>query len=660
MRRTDRPTPHLFRLALATKLLLLLLMVAPSAAAAQDKGGAGKDAKKAGLVVNEPGSFQGYTLLAPMHSTKTYLLDMQGRVVKTWESDCTPGQSAMLLENGHLLRSGKLSPKEQKFNSAGDGGRVQEFTWDGEIIWDFKLHNDKQLPHHDLTRLPNGNILLIVWEKKSKDEMVKAGRKPASVGNNMLVDSIFEIQPNGKTSGNIVWEWHVWDHLIQDHDDTKANFGKVAEHPELIDMNFGEGLFGGGFGPGGKGPKKDDPKKDDLDKLKGIGYVGGKAGIMIPDWTHCNAVAYNAKLDQIIISSRSFSEFWIIDHSTTTAEAASHKGGKSGKGGDLLYRWGNPHAYRAGTAADQKLFTQHSAHWIAEGLPGAGHVLVFNNGGRGRNYSSVDEIELPVDAKGNYLLKPGSAFGPEKPFWSYTAPKKSDFYSTFMSGVERLANGNTVITEGPNGMLVEVTPKNEVVWKYVLPGSKGGFGPPGGGFGPPGGGFGGPPQAGQVLPVFIQDQLELTADQKKQLGEFQKEVDSKLDTLLTADQKKQFKEPKGFGGGFGGPPQPGKIMPLTMQAKLKLSDDQKKQVAELQKATDAALARLLTEPQTKHFKEIQQAMERGGPGGGGGFGPGGNAVFRTYRYGVNYPGFVGHTLTPGTTIEEALKSPKGK
>ena len=120
-------------------------------------------------------------------------------------------------------------------------------------------------------------------------------------------------------------------------------------------------------------------------------------------------MAYNADLDQIAVSVWTFSEFWIIDHSTTTAEAASHKGGRSGKGGDLLYRWGNPRAYRAGTKADQKLFRQHNAHWIPKGLPGAGHMLVFNNGGDrpGGSYSSVDEIVLPVDAQGRYALQAG-------------------------------------------------------------------------------------------------------------------------------------------------------------------------------------------------------------------------------------------------------------
>ena len=199
----------------------------------------------------------------------------------------------------------------------------------------------------------------------------------------------------------------------------------MADHPERIDINFGGDTLDNLFG-----------------RTKGKG-MGGKAAFGVPegDWTHFNSLAYNADLDQVMISVHGFSEFWIIDHSTTKAEAAGHEGGKYGKGGDLLYRWGNPQAYRAGKATDQQLFGQHNAHWIPKGLPGAGHVLVFNNG-LGRkdgNYSSVDEIVLPVDAKGHYPLKAGTAFGPDKALWVYTAPNKSDFYAGIISGAQRLA-----------------------------------------------------------------------------------------------------------------------------------------------------------------------------------------------------------------------------
>src|SRR5262249_33865263 len=128
----------------------------------------------------------------------------------------------------------------------------------------------------------------------------------------------------------------------------------------------------------------------------------------------------------------------------------------------------------------------------------------------------------------------------------------------------------------------------------------GGFGPR-----PTGGGFGGPPQPGQIVPMFLRDRLSLTEEQKKQLDEFQKDVDGKLDKLLTEEQKKQLKEPpQGFGpGSFGGPPEPGQILSASVQERLKLSDEQKKHLEGFQKEVDGKLDKLLTEEQRKQLKE---------------------------------------------------------
>lgn len=369
----------------------------------------------------EPKAFPGFTLVAPVLSTKTHLIDMQGTVVRTWESDYIAGQVAYLLENGHLLRAAQLPSEERLFGGPQAGGRIQEFSWEGELLWDFKFHNERQIPHHNIAKLPNGNVLLLVWEVKTAEETVAAGRSREAVDGPWLVDSVIEIKPTGKTTGEIVWEWHVWDHLIQDRDSSRTNYGDVGEHPERIDINFGETLLSEVM-RAGKSPEAEAKRKAHLQTLNSIGYLGSSAArgnpAVMPDWTHVNALSYNPDRDEIMLTVRAFSELWIIDHSTTSIEARSHTGGRSGMGGDLLYRWGNPRAYHAGTELDQRLFSPHDAHWIPRGVPGAGHVLIFNNGiGRpGSDYSSVDEIVLPLDQRERYSRSQDAPTGPTARF----------------------------------------------------------------------------------------------------------------------------------------------------------------------------------------------------------------------------------------------------
>ncbi len=673
---------------------------------------------KVGLLLNDSRAFQGYTLIAPMMSHTTYLIDMQGRVVRKWESDCNPGVSAYLLENGHLLRPGALQKQSLGFGP-GAGGRVQEFTWDGELVWDYTFASEKRLPHHDITRLPNGNVLMIVWEKKTTEEAIAAGRRADLVGNAGLhPDYLMEVKPTGKTTGEIVWEWHLWDHLVQDHDRSKPNFGNVSAHPELVDINFGAGegpiapmmatkdgiaklrslgYLGNAPTPAPKGAPKAEPEKPATPKPKDTakptpkekskGAPNSRRPPPNADWTHFNAVAYNPDLDQIMVSVHTLSEIWVIDHSTTTAEAASHKGGRSGKGGDLLYRWGNPRAYRNGSKTEQQLFNQHNAHWIAPGLPGEGHVLVFNNGsGRpGGPYSSVDEIVLPVDSQGQYTRNRRGPYGPDKPVWSYSAPKKSDFYSFFISGAQRLPNGNTLICTGASGMVFEVTPEKQVVWRYANPvkGGPGGFGPNPGGV--------------DLLPFFLRDQLKLSPEQRKQLDEFQRKLPGKLEKVLSAGQMKQIRETNPFGpGGFAALPLPGQLISASTLKSLKPTAEQKKQLDDLQTEVDGILDKLLNTDQKKDFKEAREGFARGGPfgfgppggpggpppggpggppggpggpppGGPGGPPPGGpggpmmgNTLFRAYRYGANFPGLAGKELKPGKTIEALQDERKPK
>ena len=166
------------------------------------------------------------------------MIDNAGRQIHTWASDNQPGQAAYLLESGHLLRTANSGPNHV-FNAGGSGGRVQEFSWDGSLLWDFGYSTGQYRLHHDIEPLPNGNVLMIAWEYKSVEQAIASGRNALLLTQGALwPDHIIEVKPDGASGGTIVWEWHVWDHLIQDYDATKDNYGVVSQHPELVDVNY--------------------------------------------------------------------------------------------------------------------------------------------------------------------------------------------------------------------------------------------------------------------------------------------------------------------------------------------------------------------------------------------------------------------------------------
>jgi DNA-binding beta-propeller fold protein YncE len=385
-----------------------------------------------GLMLNDTASFNGYTLFSPNSYNTTYLIDNCGNEINRWESLYSPRLMAYLLENGDLIRCANNNNPVFAL-TGGSGGRIELFNWNGVLLWSYLYSDSIHQQHHDVEYLPNGNILVIAWEYKTVGEAISAGRDPALLSSALWPDHIIEIEPIGSTGANIVWEWHAWDHLIQDFDSGKSNFGVVADHPELINLNFSNSSN--------------------------------------QDWLHTNSIDYNPDLDQILMSVHNFNEIWIIDHSTSTAEAASHLGGNSGRGGDLLYRWGNPRAYKRGTQADQKLWGQHDAHWIETGLFDAGKIMVFNNGLNriGGNYSSVEVIDPPIDSLHNYQINGSLAFGPNLASWQYIASPPSSFYSSNISGAHRLENTNTLICEGASGRFFEVDTAGNTVWTYINP-----------------------------------------------------------------------------------------------------------------------------------------------------------------------------------------------
>jgi len=398
------------------------------------------NAQTVGTLALEDDALNGYTFFVPFSGTKSWMVNNCGELINVWDRDFRPGLSAYFLENGLMMRTYKPNPVGP-FNSASNAGGIELVDWNNNTVWSYQLNNSEEISHHDAVYMPNGNILMLTWELVYEADLVELGRDPEEIAFQgfMWSERIIEVEPIGSNDFNIVWEWRIKDHYIQDFDSTKLSFGVIADHPELFNINLPE------LNSNDSHPSR--------------------------DWNHFNAIDYNESLDQILISVRNSDEIWIIDHSTTSQEAASHSGGNSGKGGDLLYRWGNASAYNRAPESEQKFFGQHGVHWIKEVLNDAGKIMIFNNGnGRpGPDYSTIELLEPPTDADANYTLTDDAPFLPDNSEIIYGDLAGEDFYSPFLSNAQRLPNGNTLIMAGSPGRIFEITENRDIVWAYEIP-----------------------------------------------------------------------------------------------------------------------------------------------------------------------------------------------
>lgn len=379
-----------------------------------------------GVTFNSGHAYPGYTLFSPAVNNNVYLIDNCGGLVHEWRTERRPGNSVYLSDDGYLYRAGQVD--NDFIIAGGAGGIIEKFDWDGNVVWNYVYSSEFFRAHHDFQVMPNGNILILAWESFTKDEALALGRNPnLLIAETIWPEHIIEVEPSGVNGGTIVWEWHAWDHMIQDFDSEKQNFGVVADHPEKIDIN----------------------------------HV--REGRILEDWMHANSINYNADLDQIMLSVLFFDEIWIIDHNTTTEEARREKG-------DLLFRWGNPQAYHQGGPEDQKLFGQHNAKWIAPGLPDAGKILIFNNGQeRFEDASQLFTEVVKLNPESHYQKDQNGRFLPEDFDWVYRKHPPTDFYSRYISGAQQLPNGHILVDDGAHGTFFEINEANEIVWEYVNP-----------------------------------------------------------------------------------------------------------------------------------------------------------------------------------------------
>ena len=358
----------------------------------------------------------GYLLFTPENNNNVYLVDPCGQKIHQWMFTEKPGATCYLLENGNLLRAGK--------------DNIEVRDWDNNIVWSFEIGTLGYNQHHDIEPLPNGNVLCLINDTYTSAEMIAIGKNPTTVGATLKLDKVIELQPVGLNDASVVWEWKFFDHFIQNYDNTKPNYGVITDHPELIDLN----------------------------------YVDTNVPNQLTDYTHVNGIDYNAALDQIILSARHLNEVYIIDHSTTTAEASGHIGGTSNLGGDILWRWGNPQVY----ASDQKLFLQHDVKWVETGYLDEGKISVFNNGISGSTNSSIHLISPGII--GGIYTKENGFFKPLDYDWSWSGSILGDVVlEGKKAGTHGLPNGNMILCETSKGQASEIAKSGDVLWVYKNP-----------------------------------------------------------------------------------------------------------------------------------------------------------------------------------------------
>lgn len=423
----------------------------------------------------------------------SYLMDMEGYVVKKW--DAIHGWAPRIMADGTIW----------------GGSYIHD--WDGNVIWQYTTAPYRA--HHGWNKMWNKKLnkwtmLVLCNRAVTHDELVAMGWDPSIVlpdARRAGYDFLAEITLDTK---EIVWEWFPWHHGAQSQNPAWANYvDDVKNAPNKFDVfwmidNSQPATTGTGGTPGVAGP--------------------------VNDWWHVNSIDYDEDTGHIVVNPKHWSDFFVIDHDKTFVSAtdwAANKAAAAGPAGDLIYRWGNPSSYNWGvkpgwmTEGDSQMYGSHDIQFIDKyhweiprlstdkwpdprtytksgvTLPGGGNFMIFDNGcyNPAGMRSRVLEINGRIGASGavevplgQYIWQPvagyqpyaSSMFGAARDYhkskqlvWSFASATQHSFYSSHISGQQRLPNGNTHITAGNQGHFFEVTPSGEVVWEYLYPGIPG-------------------------------------------------------------------------------------------------------------------------------------------------------------------------------------------
>lgn len=355
-------------------------------------------------------AWNGYTVLSPLGTQAAIVIDMNGNIVKQWDNfNNSAGGPARVLPGGIVVAANGANPGHQ------ESTELVQRDFDGKQQWTFPSARQ----HHDWQRedfpagyyspgvTPGGASKMLVLSHTNR---VQPKVAPTA---NLEDDRILEIDRDGK----ILWEWIASDHI----DDFKL----------------------------------DKPSRDAIAKGKSTPARGF-------DWLHVNSATYVGPNRWFDAGDRRFAPENVVISSRQASFCAI-----IARDGSIVWQLGPDFTASPEMRAIRQTIGQHHAHIIPKNLPGAGNMMIFDNGGAsGYGVSTATGLD-----GSNIFSRPTSRVLEVDPVtlklvWSYTA---ATFFATNISGAQRLANGNTLVTEGPGGRLFEVTTAGQIVWEYIYP-----------------------------------------------------------------------------------------------------------------------------------------------------------------------------------------------
>jgi hypothetical protein len=374
-----------------------------------------------GVTYHDPTRAHGSFVLYTAADGVTRLIDLAGEVRKEWPFPGVPARIVDPAINGGRLGDVGVQLSEVPDSNGGiyANRTVGTLSWTGDKLWEWgtEAPGGAARQNHDWELLPNGNHLLLVT----------IPRQVPGLGEGLVGDQgLYEVT----TDGNIVWEWKAGDHL--------SEFGFSETGFEYL-----------------RDAVSDDPENP-------WGYLEiNSARTIGPNRWYRDDPETVFQPDNILISARKANVIALIDK----------------RSGDITWRLG-PYFPATPGAEHQRINAhsvprpldqfsgQHNPHFIADGLPGAGNLLIFDNQG-GAGYPPAP---LGIYA-GSRVLEVDPAT--RNIVWQYTAEDSGQptwtFFSSFVSNAQRLPNGNTLITEGMQGRIFQVTPDGDIVWEYLTP-----------------------------------------------------------------------------------------------------------------------------------------------------------------------------------------------